>query len=703
MAWRPGNHVRRIPGIAGTVVCITMLCVGGAIAQAGPPPTKAVPVVDTLHGYPIVDPYRWLEDQDAPETREWIDAQNEYTRSILDTLPGRERLEARMEELLRIDAIGMPTERNGRYFLSKRAADQDQYIIYMREGLNGEDRVLVDPHPMSEDNTVSVGLWDVSPDGKVIAYIVRQGGADEERVKIMNVDDGTHFADSLPPAVYFGFALLHDLSGYYYSKRTPEGPRLYYHKMGTPHTDDQLTFGEQYSEQEGISCGLSENGRWLIISVWYGSSGKKTDVYFKDVLNDGPIQTLVDDVEARFGVRVAGDRALIKTDWDAPNSRIFLADLANPARDNWREIIPETEHPMRNFTAVGGKICVTYLENVQSVVKIFEPDGTYLRDIKFPTIGSVGSVYGRWENPEAFFSFSSFHVPYTIYHYDIETDSREVWVRQDVPVETDDFEITQAWYYSKDSTRVPMFIVHKKDIVLDGSNPALMYGYGGFNSSITPYFSKWAVMWLEQGGIYVALNLRGGGEFGQEWHEAAMFEKKQHTFDDLHAAAEYLIAEGYTSSDRLAIMGGSNGGLLVGAGFTQRPDLYRAVLCTYPLLDMLRFHKFLMGPYWISEYGSADNPDQFEYIRAYSPYHNVEAGTEYPGIMFVTGDSDTRVDPMHARKMAALMQASTGSDNPIVLKYDTKAGHSGGTPLQKQISDSVDQLHFLLWQVGAVE
>jgi prolyl oligopeptidase len=683
--------------LAGLLVSSLLGC---STLQAGPPESRKGTVVDTLHGMVIPDPYRWLEEQDSPETRVWIDEQNVYRRSIIDSLPGRENLIRRLGELMKTDRIGMPTERNGRYFLSRRAADQDQYVIYMREGIDGEDQVLIDPHLMDPDHSISVGLWDVSHDARVIAYIIRQGGADEEAIHLMNVDTREHLPDSLPPAVYFGFCLTSDLSGYYYTIRTPDGPRAYYHAMGTDIAADSLIFGDGFSEEKIISGDISENGRWLILNVYYGSSGKKTEIYFQDLKTGGPIKPLVNDIEARFSGSVAGDRMFIKTDWQAPNSRILVADLANPARKNWQEIIPTDENAMRYFTAVGGKLCVVYIENVQSIVKIFEPDGSFIREIKFPTIGSVGGVYGRWERDEAFFSFSSFHVPYTIFRYDIAKDTREIWAKLDVPVDTDSFEVKQLWYTSYDSTRVPMFVVHKKGLVLDGSNPTLMYGYGGFNSSQTPYFSNWAVIFVENGGVYVATNLRGGGEFGQEWHEAAMFEKKQKTFDDLYAAAEYLIANGYTSPEKLAVSGGSNGGLLVGAALTQRPELFRVIRCGYPLLDMLRYHKFLMGPYWVSEYGSADDPDQFEYLYKYSPYHNVKPGTPYPAVMFVTGDSDTRVDPLHARKMVALMQASTGSDNPIVLHYDTKAGHSGGTPLSKKIEDSADQLHFVLWQLG---
>ena len=692
---------RSVCGIifVGLLVLSSAACTALA---AGPPVTRQGNVVDTLHGMIIPDPYRWLEDQNNPETREWIDQQNAYMRSIIDSLPGRENLVRRLSELMKVDRIDAPLGRNGRYFFTKRAADQDQAIIYLREGLAGKDQILIDPHPLSADHSVSVGLYDVSDDGKILAYLERRGGADEEIIRLINVDTKTHFPDSLPPAVYFGFALTKNLDGYYYAVRTPEGPRVFYHAMGADHAADSLVFGQGYDDEKIISCEISDNGRWLIYNVFHGSSGKQVEIYFRDLETGGPVIPLVNDIEARFYGSMAGDKIFMQTDWEAPNSRILVADLTNPARQNWKEIIPAGENAIEFCTAVAGKLCVAYLENVQSVVKLFEPDGTFIRDLEFPTIGSVSWGSGRWEDTEAFISFESFHYPTTIFRYDLAKNTREIWARRNIPVNADNFEVNQAWYTSYDSTRVPMFIVHKKGLVLDGSNPTLVYGYGGFNASMTPYFSNWATVIVEQGGVYVATNLRGGGEFGQQWHEAAMFEKKQNTFDDLYAAAEYLIAQGYTSPEKLAVYGGSNGGLLVGAAFTQRPELFRAILCTYPLLDMLRYHKFLMGPYWVSEYGSADDPGQFPYIYKYSPYQNVKPGTRYPAIMFVTGDSDTRVDPMHARKMTALMQASTGSDNPIVLHYDTKAGHSGGTPVGKLIEDYVDQMSFLLWRLGVI-
>jgi len=669
----------------------------------GPPPTPVGSVIDTLHGVVIPDPYRWLEDQEAPETREWIAAQNEYTVSLLGNVPGRERLEGRLTELLEVDAIGTPTARDGHYFFSKRLAGQDLFVIYKREGLDGEDEVLIDPHGWSEDHSISANMLGVSEDGTILIYGVRQGGEDEIEVRFMDVETREDLTDRLPKGRYFGISLKPDNSGFFYTRFTMAGSRVYYHEMGTDMESDQLIFGEGYGPDKIIGSGLSDDGRFLGIIVLHGSAGSKTELYYKDVEADGPVQTIVNDVDARFFPNVAGDQLVIQTNWQAPNGRVLVAHRDNPAIENWVEIIPESEAVIRGVALAGGKIFVNYLQNVQSRVEIFDIEGNDLGDISFPTIGSVGGVSGRWDKDEAFFSFSSFHIPTTIYRYDVATGERSEWASLDVPIDADAIEVKQVWYASKDGTRVPMFLVHEKGLELNGQNPVYLTGYGGFDVSRTPRFSSTAIVAVENGMVYALPNLRGGGEFGEKWHEAGMFENKQNVFDDFIAAAEWLIDNGYTNPSKLAIAGGSNGGLLVGAAMTQRPDLFGAVICSYPLLDMVRYHKFLVARFWVSEYGSAEDPEQFEYIYEYSPYHNVEQGVEYPAVLFITGDADTRVAPLHARKMAALMQASTGSANPVLLKYDTKSGHSGGTPVSKQVEDAADTFSFLMWQLGMTE
>ncbi len=695
-------------GLAGAgallwIAALGILC-AGIPAQAGeipdPPPTRVEVVRDTLHGVVIEDPYRWLEDQQAPETREWIEAQNEYTKSLLEDVEGRAAIMERLTELMKIDVISPPVARNGRYFLSKRMKDQDLFVIYMREGLHGDDHVLIDPHGMSEDHTTSVNMLDVSEEGTVLAYGVRRGGADEVEVRFLDVDARKDLPDALPTSRYFGVSLTPDAKGLYYTEFTMQGQSVRYHEMGTDISEDVYIFGEGFGPDKIIASGLSEDGRYLGIMVFHGSAGKQVELYYKDVTKDEPVQAFVNDIEARFYPEFVGDQILLQTDWNAPNGRVLKASLENPEPENWVEIIPESEDAViEGISGAGGKIFVNYLEDVNSRLAIFDIDGNRLGEISFPSLGSVGAMRGRWSENEAFFAFSSFHIPTTIYRYDVASGEKSVWSELDVPVNTDQIELKQVWYESKDGTEVPMFLLYKKGLELDGDNPVLLAGYGGFSVSLTPSFSQRGIVWLENGGVYAIPNIRGGGEFGEEWHEAAMFENKQNSFDDFIAAAEWLIDNNYTNKDKLACRGGSNGGLLVGAMLTQRPDLFSAIICTYPLLDMVRFQQFLVARFWVSEYGSAEDPDQFEYIYEYSPYHNVEKGVEYPAVLFITGDSDTRVAPLHARKMAALVQAETGSDDPVLLKYDTETGHSGGMPVDKQIEDMTDAFSFLLWQL----
>jgi len=671
-----------------------------------PPKTRVENNTETLHGVPVADPYRWLEDQDSPETRAWIEEQNRYTKSAVGALPGRDAIHKRLEQLLKIDTIGIPTARGDRYFFSKRLTTQNQSVIYMRQGMNGKDEVLVDPNKMSADQTTSVGIVDVTEDGKWLIYSVRQGGKDENSIRIMEVDSRKELPDQMAEARYSGIQMLPDKSGIYYSKaiypkdekRTVS--RLYYHVMGTPQSEDKMIFGEGYGFTDNISPDVSLDGRYLLIYVSHGSSGDNTDIYIKDLKNNGPIKTVAKDMKASFGGTIVGDHFYTLTNYQAPNRRVIDIDLRNFAPANWRVVVPESAHVISGMSMVGGRVFVNYLENVITRVKVFEPSGKWLRDITFPTIGSASGMSGRMERDEGFYAFSGYAQPSTIYRYIPSTGKQEVWARLNVPVNSAEIETKQVWYPSKDGTKIPMFLVYKKGTKLDGNRPTFLTGYGGFNLRQTPGFSSTAAFWAEHGGVFALPNLRGGGEFGEKWHKAGMFENKQNVFDDFIAAAEWLIQNKYTNSSKLAISGGSNGGLLVGAALTQRPDLFQAVVCAYPLLDMVRYDKFLVAKFWVTEYGSAEDAKQFPYIYKYSPYHNVRPGTKYPAVLFITGDSDTRVAPLHARKMTALLQAANTSDRPILLHYDTKAGHSGGLPVSKQIDDQTDTLSFLFWQLG---
>jgi len=674
------------------------------LMQAQPPKTKVEPVTEAIHGVSITDPYRWLEDQNSPETRAWIDAQVKYTESTLAALPQRERIRKRLAELMKIDVMGSPAVRDGRYFFSKRLADQEQSVIYMRQGLNGPDVVLVDPNAMSKDHTMSASITAVSRDGKMLAYSLRQGGEDEETITWMDVgthgDTRKHLPDAFPRARYSGFSMQRDGTGVYYAKHDQAGPRVYYHAMGTPVADDRLVFGEKYGPGEIISTGMSTDGRWVVITVAFGASADKTEVWVQDLASGKPPVPIVTGIDARFTPDLEDNRLYLHTNWNAPNNRIVEVDLAHPEPAHWKEIIPERKSVLDEFSLVAGRIVVSHLENVQTHIEIFTTEGKLIRSLPLPTLGVASGPYGRWDSDEAFYSFSSFGQPTTIYRYDMTTGSQSVWSQPKIPFDASSVEVKQVWFESKDKTRVPMFVAYKKGIALDGSHPALLTGYGGFNLSMLPTSSSFALAWIDMGGVYALANLRGGGEFGEDWHKAGMLDRKQNVFDDFYAAAEYLLQMRYTQKSKLAIVGGSNGGLLVGAALTQRPDLFQAVICAAPLLDMIRYERFKVARFWVPEYGTAEDAQQFKFIYKYSPYQHVEKGVKYPAVMLVTGDADTRVDPLHARKMAALLQASTGSDRPILLHYDVKSGHSGGLPIDRQIEDSADELAFLAWQTG---
>ena len=693
---------RRLTILAALVVISSGAYVCFAQEHKALPATRVDNVTETLHGVTLTDPYRWLEDQNSPETRAWINAQNEYSASVLGSLPFRGRIRERLTQLLKIDTITAPVARGGRYFLYKRRADQNQSVIYVRNGLNGQDEVLLDPNTMSADQTTSVQIQDISADGKLMVYGVRQGGEDEVTISLLDVDSRKELADRLPRG-RIGVSLKPDKTGFYYSRFTNNvGGRVYYHAMGTDPAKDMEVFGKGYGPEVFVGANVSPDGHYLFLVASRGSSGDKTELYFRDLRTNGPITTIVNDVDAGFSTDIAGDHLYLLTNWNAPNRHILDVDLKKPQRANWHEVVPEAQSVITGFSAVGGKIFVNYLENAVTRTRIFEASGKYARDIAYPTMGSTSGMVGDWDRDEGFYTFSSFAQPATIYRYQVGSGKQEVFARLNVPVQSDQIEVKQVWYESKDRTKIPMFLVCKKGLKLDGNNPVFLTGYGGFNLNRTPGFSSLAAYWAESGGVYALPNLRGGGEFGEKWHRAGMLEKKQNVFDDFIAAAEWLIKNKYTNSSRLAISGGSNGGLLVGAAMTQRPDLFQAVVCSYPLLDMIRYHNFMLARLWVPEYGSSENAEQFKYIYAYSPYHHVKKGEKYPAVLFVTGDADTRVAPLHARKMTALVQASTGSDRPVLLHYNTKAGHSGGLPVSQQIADQTDELSFLFWQLGVM-
>jgi prolyl oligopeptidase len=669
-----------------------------------PPPTKIDDMKETIHRVVVSDPYRWLEDQASPETRAWIDAQNACTQAALSKLPGQQAISKRLAELLKVDMIGLPLERGSRYFYAKRLADQDLYVLYMRQGAAGAEQVLVDPAGLTPDHTTSVNFEGISEDGKLVAYGVRKGGEDEVSIHFLETDTKKDLPDVLPRGRYSAVSFNHDKSGFYYSELTDQGPRVFYHAYGTATGSaagkDKIVFGEGFGQEKIVDVSISEDGRYLLYTVFYGSACEKSEVYFQDLKEGGPIVPVVTTISACFQGAVADGTLYLQTNWKAPNWKILGVSLAKPAQENWKELIPEGASRLEDFRLTGKKIIAQYSHNASSELKVFNPDGTPASDISLPQIGTVAGITGHWESSEAFLSFQSFAIPSTIYRYELAKHDLTVWAKPNVPVDATTFEVKQVWYESKDKTRIPMFLFYQKGLKLDGSNPALMTAYGGFDVSETPGFRDDAVIWAEHGGVFALPNLRGGGEFGEDWHHAGMLDKKQNVFDDFFAAGEWLIANHYTSAQKLAITGRSNGGLLMGAAMTQRPHLFGAIVCGYPLLDMVRYHKFLVARYWVTEYGSSDDAAQFPALYAYSPYHHVVKGTKYPAILFLTGDSDTRVAPLHARKMTAEMQAAQGGDKPILLLYDTKLGHSEGRPVSKIIEEDTQVLDFLFWQVG---
>jgi prolyl oligopeptidase len=665
-----------------------------------PPTARIDPVKDTYGRTVVPDPYRWLEDQNSPETRAWIDAQQKCTEAALSNFPGRAQLAKRLGELLHTDSFEAPVERGGRYFYRKHPADQELSLLYIRRGLNAPEEILIDPLPWSADHSASVTFENVSRDGKFVFYGRRDGGQDEITLRVLEVDAKKTLPDAFPKGQYFAVEPTPDNKAVYYSFVTPDGPRAFVHRMGDDPAKDQMIFGKDLGKDKILALQLSEDGNYLVYQVVFGSGSEQNEIYVQNLKEKGPVVAAVSGQKSLFFPTFAGDRLFILTNWNAPQWHVFSTSLATPQREHWKEVVPETSVHLEAVAASGGKLIGQYTHNASSELKVFGADGKVQSSIPLPSLGTVGATSGRWESPELFFSFESYDYAPAVFHYNVAQAKSEVWARDKAQIDSSAFEIEQVWYPSKDKTSIPMFLFHRKGLKLDGSNPVLLTGYGGFDLSTTPVYWPLFVVWVEHGGIVADANLRGGGEFGETWHRAGMFEKKQTVFDDFFAAAEFLTAGKYTTPSRLAITGGSNGGLLMGAAITQHPEMFRAVVCAYPLLDMLRFQKFLDGPYWTSEYGSAENPDQFKYLYAYSPYHRVVDGTKYPATLFVTGDGDTRVAPLHARKMAARLQAANGSNQPTLLLYDTKSGHSGGRPVNKLIEEFTDRLSFIFWQLG---
>jgi prolyl oligopeptidase len=674
------------------------------------------PVQEDFHGTKIVDKYRWLEDGNNPDTQKWVAEEMAYTRGVLDPLPGRDAIHKRLTELLSIGSIGVPQIGGKYYFYTRRDGMQNQPVLYVREGVDGKDRVLVDANQLAADGTIALDWYQPSEHGKYVAYGTSPNGSEMSTLHILETKTGNALPDTIERTRAASIAWSLDNSGFYYTRYPKKGDvaegqevynrHVFYHVLGDDPAKDEPIFGEGRDAEDWPSVSLDNDGRMLLITVSQGWT--KTELFLMDLKKGTPPTRITTGKNFLYSGSVYNGRLYIVTNEDAPRFRMFVAEAGNYERDDWKEIIPQTGGVIKDAAVWGGKIFAQYEQNASSQLAIFDIEGAKLKDLALPAIGTVFGSSGKWNHDEMFYGFQSFTFAPSIYRYDLKSGSITLWAKVDTPsIDPAGYQVAQEWYQSKDGTRVPMFVVNKRGLKKDGRNPTLLAAYGGFNISLTPAFNRAAYLWMEHGGIYAVANLRGGAEFGEDWHRAGMLEKKQNVFDDMIAGAEHLIAEKYTDKDHLAIQGGSNGGLLMGAMITQRPDLFRAVVCQVPLLDMLRYQNFQIAKLWIPEYGTADNPEQFKWLYAYSPYHHVKAGMEYPAVLFMTADTDTRVDPMHAKKMAALMQASAKNGasrtRPILLRIESKAGHGAGKPVAKQIEEFTDVYEFLFWQSGVKE
>ena len=701
---------------------------------ATPPPTRVEPVTDVLHGESLVDNYRWLEgDNDnasdqgkvTPEVAAWTDAQNHYTRSVLDNLPGRAAIEARLRPLMEVGAVTAPRVRANRYFFTKREGSQNQAVVYWRESLSGESRVLVDPAAIDSSGLTTVEWFSPSPDGRTLAYGTYRAGDENTTLHLLDVDTGKKLPLEIPSKTQAP-DWLPDGSGFVYQNlkdaNDPYSGQVMFHRMGQDVSKDVVLFrqftraeNEKLATTWGPFGSLSRDGRWLVLGYWVDT--KSNDLWlvdFERFLRTGRVdrRAVSVGVEGQAFGTVAGGTLILQTTKGAPNGRIVAASPSSPDATHWRDLVPTREDAVIEGSSIGkGVLAVTYMKNASNLVEVFDiSDAGVARSrgvIDQPGIGAA-SLAAEEDRTDGFLTFASFNYPTTIFHVDLEKPSEpaRLWERPDVPVDPSTAEVEQVWYASKDGTRVSMFLIHKKGLTKNGAVPTILFGYGGFNVSETPAFSATLFQWMEAGGLYAIPNLRGGGEYGERWHEAGMLDRKQNTFDDFIAAAEWLIANGYTNPQKLAIKGGSNGGLLTGAVVTQRPDLARAAFVEVPLLDMLRYQNFLMARYWVPEYGTAEDAAQFRFLLAYSPYHHVKPGTKYPAVFLTAGEHDTRVHALHARKMAALLQAATASDpaeQPVLLWVDREAGHGQGKPLNLRLRDVADQRAFVMWQLGVSE
>ena len=677
--------------------------------------TRSEPVQETIHGVKVADPYRWLEHGDSEEVRWWTAQQNRLLRETLDAVPSRRGLVDRLWALHQIGALDAPVPkgkgRAPRLFYSRREGQQNQPVLYVREGLHGADRVLVDVNALAADGTQALDWWYPSEDGRLLAYWVSAGGSEESTLRVHDVDTGQDRPDLIPWTRACSLAWLPSGRGFYYTRYPAPGSvptgqeqyqrRVFFHRLGSVASQDRLIFGEGLGASAWTSVLLSPDGRWLGIEVSEGPA--KTELFLIDTKKPGapsPIPVVTGRPAIFYLVDMLDDRLYVVSNEDAPRYRLLQVDPRKPQRQHWKQIIAEGKDTLEWVAAVGGKLAALYLKDASSRVRVFSRVGKLEHEIKLPGLGTVTGLHGRHQARELFFGFTSFLTPTAVVRHDLGTGRSTVWQKLASPIDPEAFSVEQVRYPSKDGTLVPMFLVARKGLVRDGRAPALLYGYGGFNVNITPAFAAAVGPFIEQGGVFAVPNLRGGGEYGETWHRAGMLGQKQNVFDDFIAAAEFLIGEKITSRDRLAISGRSNGGLLVAAVLTQRPDLFHAAICGVPLTDMVRYHRFRIARLWIPEYGTAEDPEQFKFLYAYSPYHHVKDGVAYPATLIFTAGSDTRVDPLHARKFAARLQAAQSGPGPILLRLEDQAGHGAGKPLGKSIEQYADEMAFLFGQLG---
>jgi prolyl oligopeptidase len=674
------------------------------------PEAKKIDHVDTLSGVAVADPYRWLENDTSKETAEWVSAENDVTFGYLKNIPFRDAIRKRLDEVQNYERLTAPVKRGEYIYYSKNSGLQNQNVVYRKKGENGAEEVFLDPNTFSADGTTALGGSSYTKDGSLVAILIQEGGSDMRKAVVLKAEDKTVVGDTLTDLKFTGISWKGN-EGFYYSSYDKQNKgsqisaltqfhKLYYHKLGTPQKDDQMIFGGEATPRRYIGGGITEDGRFLVVSAATKTTGN--ELYIQDLqAKNSKLVTIVGNFDNNHGIiDNDGSKLLIQTDLNAPNGKVVIVDAANPAVGNWKDLIPETDNAMQNVSNVGKKLFVNYLKDASTQVKQFDYNGKLEREITLPAIGSANGFNGEKGDKETYYTFTSFTTPTSIYKLDIASGASTLYAQPKVDFDAENYEIKQVFYSSKDGTKIPMFIVHKKGLELTGKNPTMLYAYGGFGVSLTPNFSTSRLVWLENGGVYAQPNLRGGGEYGEEWHLAGAKMNKQNVFDDFIAAGEYLIAEKYTSSNYLAISGGSNGGLLVGATMTQRPDLAKVALPAVGVMDMLRYHKFTSGAGWAYDYGTADDSkEMMEYLQKYSPVHAIKPGVSYPATLVTTADHDDRVVPAHSFKFAATLQANHVGNNPVLIRVDTKSGH-GSSNLSKALDAVADQYSFTYYNMG---